>query len=284
MKFRALMKDPEYMKEYQNIVLTLSKLTKECVITITPEKLYFIANEESGSTAPLVWVEIDASLYFAEYEVKLQDERHPHIMLSASPINLSRALTLLRSNARTCKIHLINIQFSCLRIEIEVPSHSSDNITKTVHDVPIRIIPRSDWCYYEVPQIPKSRLILNVPSNRLMRGLIDKVKNLSPTIIFYATSDGEMNLVAETEMATITTHYKKLEIKQMNATTTATGSREQVEASCSVDCKKASLFFTALQVPTLELSCGIDDDRLIHMQVDIRSGIAIHSILPAVCV
>ncbi|KNC32135.1 hypothetical protein FF38_12447 [Lucilia cuprina] len=283
MKFRALMQDPEYMKEFQNIILTLSKLTKECVIDITTDKMYFIANEESGTTAPLVWVEIEAGLYFPEYELKLQDERHAHIMLAISPANLSRALTHLRSNARTCKMNLINIQFSCLRIEIEVPSQTSNNITKTVHDVPVSIIPRSDWSFYEVPQKPKSKLILNVPSNRLMRGLIDKVKNLSPTIIFYATSNGEMNLVAETEMATITTHYKQLEIKEIDRTASSDSS-EQVEASCSVDCKKASLFFTALQVPTLELSCGIDDDRLIHMEVDIRQGIAIHSILPAVCI
>ncbi|KAM7362711.1 hus1-like checkpoint clamp component [Cochliomyia hominivorax] len=283
MKFRALMQDPEYMKEFQNIILTLSKLTKECVIDISKDKVYFIANEESGTTAPLVWVEIEANLYFSEYELKLQDDRHPHIMLAISPANLSRALQHLRSNARTCKMNLINIQFSCLRVEIEVPSLNSNNTRKTVDDVPVSVIPRSDWSYYEVPQKPKSKLILNVPSNRLMRGLIDKVKNLSPTIIFYATSNGEMNLVAETEMATITTHYKNLEIKEIDISA-SNKSKETIDASCSVDCKKASLFFSALQVPTLELSCGIVDDRLIHMEVDVREGIAIHSILPAVCI
>lgn len=282
MKFRALMQDPEYMREFQNIILTLSKLTKECVINISPDKMYFIANEESGSAAPLVWVEIDASLYFPEYYVKLQDDNHPHIMLSVSPANLSRALQVLRSNARTCKINLINIQFSCLRIEVDVISQSSEQSRQVVHDVPVNVIPRSDWDFYEVPQKPNSKLILNVPSNRLMRGLIDKIKNLSPTIIFYATSGGEMNLVAETEMATITTHYKNLELKELNSTSSS-NSNEQIEASCSVDCKKTSLFFTALQVPTLELACGIDNDRLIHMEVNVRQGIAIHSILPAVC-
>lgn len=282
MKFSAKMQDPEYMREFQNIIVTLSKLTKECVINISPEKMYFIANEESGTAAPLVWVEIDANLYFPEYNVKLQDDNHPHIMLSVSPANLSRALTLLRSNARTCKMNLINIQFSCLRIEVDVISQSSEQSRQIVHDVPVSIIPRSDWEFYEVPQKPNSKLILNVPSNRLMRGLIDKIKNLSPTIIFYATSGGEMNLVAETEMATITTHYKNLELKQLNPSA-ADKSKEQIEASCSVDCKKTSMFFTALQVPTLELACGIDDDRLIHMEVNVRQGIAIHSILPAVC-
>lgn len=284
MQFRALMQDPEYMKEFQNIILTLSKLTKECVIDISQDKIYFIANEESGTTAPLVWVEIETVLYFPEFELKLQDaDSRPHIMLAIAPSNLSRALTHLRSNARSCKMNLINIQFSCLRVEIEVPSQTSNNTTKTVHDVPVSVIPRSDWAYYQVPEKPQPSLILNVPSNRLMRNIIDKVKNLSPTIIFYATSSGEMNLVAETEMATITTRYKHLEVTKIGSAHT-NGSTGQIEASCSVDCKKASMFFTALQVPTLELSCGIDDDRLIHMEVDVRNGITIHSILPAVCI
>ncbi|XP_061394273.1 checkpoint protein HUS1 [Musca vetustissima] len=282
MKFKAAMDDAEYMREFLNIVITLSKLTKECVINIETDKVHFIANEESGTTAPLVWVDIDAKLYFSEYHVELADQNHPKIMLSTSPIDLSRALSSLRSNARRCKLKLHNIQFPCLRIEVDVLTQSSNQLRQTFHDVPVTVIPRSEWDFYELPQKPNSKLSLSVPSNRLMRGLIDKIKNLSPTVIFYATSAGEMNIVAETEMATITTTYKNLDIKEINPSE-AEKNKDQIEASCSVDCKKTSIFFSALQVPTGELSCGIDDDRLIHMEVNIRNGIAIHSILPAVC-
>ncbi|XP_073822079.1 hus1-like checkpoint clamp component [Musca autumnalis] len=282
MKFKAAMDDAEYMREFLNIIITLSKLTKECVINIETNNVHFIANEESGTTAPLVWVDIDAKLYFSEYRVELEDNNHQKIMISTSPANLSRALSSLRSNARHCKMKLLNLQFPCLRIEVDVYTQNSNQIRQTTHDVPVTVIRRSEWDFYELPQKPKSKLVLNVPSNRLMRGLIDKIKNLSPTVIFYATSAGEMNLVAETEMATITTTYKNLDLKEINPSE-AEKKKDQIEASCSVDCKKTSIFFSALQVPTGELSCGIDDDRLIHMEVNIRNGIAIHSILPAVC-
>ncbi|XP_005188245.1 checkpoint protein HUS1 [Musca domestica] len=282
MKFKAVMDNAGYMREFLNIIVTLSKLTKECVINIEPDKIHFIANEESGTTAPLVWVDIDAKLYFSEYNIELADSNHSKIMLSTSPANLSRALSSLRSNARHCKLKLINLQFPCLRVEVDVLTQNSNQTRQTAHDVPVTVIPRGEWDYYELPQKPNSKLVLNVPSNRLMRGLIDKIKNLSPTVIFYATSAGEMNLVAETEMATITTRYKNLDIREINPSK-GEKNKDQIEASCSVDCKKTSIFFSALQVPTGELSCGIDDDRLIHMEVNIRNGVAIHSILPAVC-
>lgn len=283
MKFRALLQEPQYIREFHNIILTLSKLTKECVIQISSDKIHFIANEESGTTAPLVWIAIDANQYFPEYTVEGVDADQPHIMLAVSPANLSRALGKLRTNASNCKLKLIKIQFSCLRIEADVVSQTSDQTRRMVDDVPVRLIPRVEWDLYSLPTVPSCKLVLNVPSMRLLRGLIDKMKNLSPTITLYLTSAGEINLVCETEQATLTTRYKNLEPKVINPTTTQDKASETVEASCSVDCKKCSLFFSSLQVPTGELFCGIDDDRLIHMEVNVRQGVAIHSILPAVC-
>ncbi|XP_037942149.1 checkpoint protein HUS1 isoform X1 [Teleopsis dalmanni] len=283
MKFRAMMVDPQYMREFQNIVITLSKLTKECVLNISRNKIYFIANEESGTVAPLVWVEIDASLYFSEYAMEGAKDKYQQIMLAIPAVKLGRALGSLRSGALYCKIKLTNIQFPCLTVEFEVKSHVSDQIRKVVHDVPVNVIPRSDWSHYDVPEVPLSKIILNVPSNRLMRGLIDKMKNLSPTIVFHAMSTGELNLIAETEMATVTTRYKDLEVRAIHPSETDK-EKEHIEASCSVDCKKTSLLFSSLQVPTLELSCGIDDERLLHMEVNVRQGVTIHSIIPAVCV
>ncbi|XP_050317101.1 checkpoint protein HUS1 isoform X2 [Bactrocera neohumeralis] len=264
MKFRAMMQDPEYMREFLYIIQTLSKLAKACVMKISMDKVYFVANEESGSTAPLVWVEIDPKQYFAEYTMQgVDSEKDPHIVLNIPTLNLGTALSLL--------------------LDIDAATKSSDKSRRAMHHVPVDVIPRCDWPHFAVPSIPECKLVLNVPSNRLIRGLIDKIKNLSPTIIFYATSAGEMNLVAETDMATITTRYQNLELRTINPGD-GDKSKEQIEASCSVDCKKTALFFSALQIPSTELSCGIADDRLIHLEVNVRDGVTIHSKLPAVCI
>ncbi|XP_054726163.1 checkpoint protein HUS1 [Anastrepha obliqua] len=284
MKFRAMMQDPEYMREFLYIIQTLSKLAKTCILKISMDKVYFVANEESGSTAPLVWVEIDPKLYFSEYTMQgVDDDQDSHIVLNVPTLHLGTALSLLRNNPCYCKLKLTNLQFPCLTVDVDATTKSSDKSRRATHHVPVDVVPRCDWSNYAVPTKPICKLVLNVPSNRLIRGLIDKIKNLSPTIIFYATTNGEMNLVAETDMATITTRYQNLELRSMNASE-GDKKKEQIEASCSVDCKKTALFFSALQIPSTELSCGIVDDRLIHLEVNIREGIAIHSILPAVCV
>lgn len=284
MKFRAMMQDPEYMREFLYIIQTLSKLAKTCVMKISLDRVYFVANEESGSTAPLVWVEIDPQQYFAEYTMQgVDSENDPHIVLNIPTLNLGTALSLLRNNPSYCKLKLTNLQFPCLTIDIDAATKSSDKSRRAMHHVPVDVIPRCDWPHFAVPTVPACKLVLNVPSNRLIRGLIDKIKNLSPTIIFYATSAGEMNLVAETDMATITTRYQNLELRTMNPGE-SDKNKEQIEASCSVDCKKTALFFSALQIPSTELSCGIADDRLIHLEVNVRDGVTIHSKLPAVCI
>uniref|UniRef100_A0A1A9ZDJ8 Checkpoint protein n=1 Tax=Glossina pallidipes TaxID=7398 RepID=A0A1A9ZDJ8_GLOPL len=282
MKFCAKIDDGQYMREFQNIVLTLSKLTKECVIIIKKDKVHFIANEESGAAAPLVWVEIDAKLYFTNYIMEgHSDDNGSTIMLAVSPIHFSRALSSFKLNARNCKFKLIHLQFPCLRTETEVLSQSSGEPRQIVHDVPVTLIPRNEWDYYDLPQIPRAKLIVKVLSNNLLRGLIDKLKNISPTLIFAANSLGDLNLVAKNEMATITTCFKNLEVRTLDD---ESQQGEDIKVECSVDSKKTSLFFTALQVPTSELSCGIDDDRLIHMEINIRGGVSVHSILPSVCV
>lgn len=284
MKFRAMMQDPEYMREFLYIIQTLSKLSKTCVMKISMDKVYFVANEESSSTAPLVWVEIDPKQYFAEYTMQgVDSENDPYIVLNIPTMNLGTSLSLLRNNPCYCKLKLTNLQFPCLTVDIDATAKSSDKSRRAMHHVPVDVIPRCDWPHFAVPTIPSCKLVLNVPFNRLIRGLIDKIKNLSPTIIFYATSAGELNLVAETDMATITTRYQNLELRTMNPSE-SDKNKEQIEASCSVDCKKTALFFSALQIPSTELSYGIADDRLIHLEVNVREGITIHSKLPAVCI
>ncbi|XP_067615855.1 checkpoint protein HUS1-like [Eurosta solidaginis] len=284
MKFRAMMQDPEFMREFLYIIQTVSKLAKSCIMKISMDTVYFVVNEESASTAPLMWVVIDPKLYFSEYTMQgVDNEDDPHIFLSVPTLNLGTALSLLRNNPSYFKLKLTNLQFPCLSVDIDATVRSSDKWRRAVHHVPVDVIPRCDWQHYVIPNVPTSKLVLNLPSNRLIRGLIDKIKNLSPNVIFYATSNGEMNLVAETDMATITTRYQNLELRSI-CPGEDDKEKEQIEASCSVDCKKTALFFSALQVPSMELSCGIADDRLIHLEVNIREGITIHSKIPSVCV
>lgn len=283
MKFRAVIHDQQLMREFLNTILTLSKLTKECVMNISEENVNFVINEESASVAPLVWIDINSSTYFDEYKMEGVDENYPNILLSFNPANLARALSVLRGAVTFVKMKLTNKQFPCITVEIELPSATSVQNRRIVHDVPVNVIPRRDWSAYRMPRIPDPNIILTMPSLKFLRNLVDKVKNISPSITFCATSLGELSIIAETESATIASHYRNLEIKKIDKSQMSDGGGNDVEASCLVDCKKAAIFLSALQMSNVELSCGIVQDHAIQMEVNVRRGLVINCIFPAVC-
>ncbi|XP_017092773.2 checkpoint protein HUS1 [Drosophila bipectinata] len=277
MKFRALMQDPMYMREFQAIVATLAKLAKECVMILGERQMHFIVNEDQSSTSsPLVWASIAAEEYFPEYRLETARPDQDYIVLSMSSANLGRALSVLRGGGiSSCKLKLQRIQFPCISVIASVSSSSVTEDREVVHDVPVNIIPASDWSAYVVPRVPNSQLALCLPSVRLLRSLIDKLKNISPSLKFQASFDGELSVIATSEMSTVTSRFQKLVPRSL------TGSEEG--ASCSVDSRKASAFFGALQLPNEEMTISIDRDQSIHLQIYVRQDVVLHSILPAVC-
>ncbi|ALC45385.1 Hus1-like [Drosophila busckii] len=285
MKFRAQIQDALYMREFQGIIATLSKLAKDCVMILGRERLHFIVNEEHSSTsAPLVWITIAARDYFPEYKMTPARDDQEFIVLAMSASHLNRAFAALRSGGSStvlsCKMKLQMIQFPCLSVIATVTSPSSAEPREVVHDVPVAIIPASDWSAYMLPKVPSAQFVLCLSSMRLLRSLIDKLKNISPNLVFHGSAAGELNLVAESDMATITTRFKRL-LQSMAATETPS---TVTESSCSVDSRKTSAFFNALQLPNEELNIGIDNEHCIHLQLDIRENVILHSILPAVCI
>ncbi|BFF90015.1 checkpoint protein HUS1 [Drosophila madeirensis] len=278
MKFRAQMKDPLYMREFQNIIATLSKLSKDCLMILGAQQMHLIVNEDQSSTSsPLVWVSIAATEYFPEYVMEAAHPDQDYIVLIMSSANLGRALSFLRGGgANSCKLKLQRIQFPCISVACSLLSTSSTEARDVLYDVPVTIIPASDWPTYVVPRVPPSQLALVLPSLRLLRSLIDKLKNMSPSLEFQANSDGELNVVATSEMSTVTSRFKRLLPRFLSAD-------NDREASCLVDSRKASAFFTALQLANEELTIAIDREHSIHLQIDVRKDVMLHSILPAVC-
>ena len=93
MKFRARMVEMVAMKKFYNILQSITKLTKLCVMRMTENKVYFIASEPLGSGhlpigGPSIWCEMEQANFFNEY--KLEGVSADQVILKPIFLNQSR--------------------------------------------------------------------------------------------------------------------------------------------------------------------------------------------------
>lgn len=70
---------------FSDVVSTISKLSKECVLRLANDQLYFIVSDEnSGPGPPILWCEIPHAMFFSEYQMVGFDDDHKDIYLGFS--------------------------------------------------------------------------------------------------------------------------------------------------------------------------------------------------------
>lgn len=67
--------------------MMLSRLSRECVMRLTSDKIFFVVTQETLSLTqpPLVWCELDQRAFFNEYIMTGVDDEHNEIYLSFGP-------------------------------------------------------------------------------------------------------------------------------------------------------------------------------------------------------
>jgi hypothetical protein len=113
MKFRGRMTDLAAIRKFYNIIGTMARLSKVCVMRLTADKVYFILAESGGVQlsgsccgGPSVWCELDRAHFFHEYNMEGVSAEEPEIYLELQPDRLAKTLNALRSSnlARSLKI------------------------------------------------------------------------------------------------------------------------------------------------------------------------------------
>ena len=75
MHFRAKMVEMVAMKKFYNILQSVNKLTKICVMRLTSDKVYFIATDILGSGGhlptggPAIWCQLEQANFFNEFKL-----------------------------------------------------------------------------------------------------------------------------------------------------------------------------------------------------------------------
>ncbi|XP_070393812.1 checkpoint protein HUS1 isoform X2 [Dermacentor albipictus] len=184
MKFRGRIVDIVCIQQLSKIVHTVSKLAKDVTLRITTDCVYFILNEDAVSGGGWLWADIPQETLFQEYNMQGVSEEFNEIYLDVVADHIVKALKSAAA-AKSLKVKLTKRQTPCLSFEIELPSLVSTSRT-VVHDVPVSVIPRRLWNNFAQPDVEEGDTI---------------------TI----SSDHGMTVSVQTDMVTVTTHFKGLQ-------------------------------------------------------------------------
>ncbi|XP_070393814.1 checkpoint protein HUS1 isoform X4 [Dermacentor albipictus] len=209
MKFRGRIVDIVCIQQLSKIVHTVSKLAKDVTLRITTDCVYFILNEDAVSGGGWLWADIPQETLFQEYNMQGVSEEFNEIYLDVVADHIVKALKSAAA-AKSLKVKLTKRQTPCLSFEIELPSLVSTSRT-VVHDVPVSVIPRRLWNNFAQPDVEEGDIVTHMPSLKVMKNVVDKMKNLSSYATITISSDHGMTVSVQTDMVTVTTHFKGLQ-------------------------------------------------------------------------
>ncbi|XP_062593869.1 checkpoint protein HUS1-like isoform X2 [Saccostrea cucullata] len=285
MRFRGKIADIGCIQHFTRIIGTLSKLIKVCVLRITPGNWYFILSEKLVNGGVHIWCELPQGHFFDEYAMEGVSEEANEIFLEVAPENLMKALKTAQ-NAKWIKIKLTKKHAPCLTFEVDLPTLSSHSRT-VVHDIPVTVIPRRNWADYEEPEVPQFDVTIAMPQLKLLKNVVDKMKNLSNFVVLSANQNGEMKLMVETDMVSITTHFRDLvnpvsrDKVLSSQSSDGSNSDPQQFSDARIDIRKFAQFLSGQQVNPTKVICNIVRRKVVHFFL-LHDDVSLQYFMPVV--
>ncbi|XP_052398164.1 checkpoint protein HUS1 [Carassius gibelio] len=281
MKFRAKIIDVGCLNHFTRVVNTVSRLTKACVLRLTCDHLYFVLSGRVASGGVSMWCELSQGNFFDEFQLEGVSADANEILLEVAPENLSRALKTAQ-NAKSVKIKLTKKSSACLTLAAELPSLSSVSRVVT-HDIPVDVIPRRLWHDFREPQMPDFDVSIYLPPLKTLKSVVDRMKNLSNSLVLEANLNGEMNLKIDTDLVSVTTHFKDLGNPPWgdDGSQSSSAHRDpELMTEVCVDIRKLQQFLTGQQVHPSRAMCNIVDRRILHL-IFLHEDVSLQYFIPA---
>ncbi|XP_010884138.1 checkpoint protein HUS1 isoform X2 [Esox lucius] len=241
---------------------------------------HFTRKIASGGVS--MWCELSQANFFDEYQLEGVAPEANEICLEVTPENLSRALRTAQ-NAKCVKIKLTKKHCPCLTFAAELPTLSSVSRVVT-HDIPVDVIPRRLWHDFKEPSVPDFDVSIYLPPLKTMKNVVDRMKNLSNFLVIEANLNGEMNLKIETDLVSVTTHFKDLGNPPWgdDGSQGRSHSRDpELMAQTRVDIRKLQQFLMGQQVNPSKAMCNIVHKRIIHL-ILLHEDVSLQYFIPAV--
>ncbi|KAK2154553.1 hypothetical protein LSH36_265g01028 [Paralvinella palmiformis] len=283
MRFRGKLIDIGCIQHFTRVLITIAKLAKMCTLRITPNKLYFILSERVANGGVSIWCELMQGHFFNEYNMEGVNEEANEIFLELPPENLVRAMKTAQS-AKSVKIKLTKKHSPCLTFEVEQPSLSSHSRT-VVHDIPVHIIPRRLWDEFDEPEMPDFDISIYMPNARVLRNVVDRMKNLSNFVSISANQNGAMRVKVEADQVTVETHFKDLEYPTWSGPSDIgqrSRNRDPAEfVEARIDIRRLAQFLSGQQVNPSKIICNIVDTRVVHFFL-LHDDVSLQYFMPAI--
>ncbi|KAM7390040.1 hypothetical protein PAMA_008286 [Pampus argenteus] len=280
MKFRGKIVDVACLNHFSRVVTTISKLTKTCVLRLTLDNLFFVLSGKVANGGVSMWCELSQANFFDEYQMEGVSSEANEICLEVTPENLSRALKTVQ-NAKAVKVKLTKRHCPCLTIAAELPTLSSISRVVT-HDIPVDVIPRRLWHEFKEPSMPDFDVSIYLPPLKTIKNVVDRMKNLSNFLVIEANLNGEMNLKIETDLVSITTHFKDLGNPPWGDDGAPSQSRDPENmAQARVDIRKLQQFLMGQQVNPSKAMCNIVHQNIVHL-ILLHEDVSLQYFIPAV--
>ena len=260
--------------------------------------------------------------FFSEYIMQGVTRAENEIFLELDPDRTARTLGSLKNtnNAKSVKIKLTRKHnLPCLTFELELSSlnlAASGGSRHCVHDVPVSLVPRSQWHDFREPEMPPFAVSLYLPELKTLKSLVERYKNLGSCFSMQAHRSGKLKLVLETDLLNVVTHFRDCKVPRINeagldqsrfgafndATRTmmaehggggndgdggnggSSGDEEGEDAgfvSVRVELRKLNQLLSAEQVGPTKIIANFVPKRMIHMFL-IHDEVCIQYFIPAI--
>lgn len=211
MKFRAKI-SKELLLVFHGVISTQEKLGEKAAILLTEDTVRISVISESIET-PRCYSELKSSILFFEYKVESQSANT--VLFEIGLSQLSKALASGKYSSQ-CQLKLVKRDNkACLCVETKaIESIMSVDV---LHDIPIRVLKPTEVIYYMPPDIPAPKVALDLPKNKLMKTIVDKMLKFSKHVQITVYQSGRMVLKAEHSSAIIRTFYNGLQPRYVGA-------------------------------------------------------------------
>ncbi|XP_059609177.1 checkpoint protein HUS1 [Phlebotomus argentipes] len=273
MKFRAVIRDSLSIKDFFNIVTTLSKCGKDVIFNALPDRLAVAVNVDSPQTALPMWCDLEKTVFFAEYVMDGLSESHNAIILIMKAANLVRVLSGSRNSETSyLKLKLMSKNIACLCLEMEIPSSTSAASRRISHDVPVMVVSRRDWLQYQLPSLPDFEMTVGVPGVRSIGGIIEAMRESSTVMSVQTVRNGTVSFISESPMAKISCHCRNQDVF-------AQGESEKI--TCKIESRRLALFLANSQLPCTDMRCSISEGHLVKFEVKVQDKVIMTCVIPA---